>query len=374
MSETYKKILKDGYKVQVESAIRDGEGVKISTNYAKKSEIPTVNNATITITQGGVSKGSFTLNQSSDDTITLDAGGSSTDVQVNGTSITSNGVANLITNTAYNSSSNKIATMSDVPSVSLTTTSGSESITVGSSSLSFGSNAFNSTTFAPLTDLTSDVHLDTQAVGFYKIVGTTTTLADIKIYYTDENDYFTIRVSSTRPSYLIISNGLSPTTETTFSNSKTWLLLVGGDIYHGRLGATDSGFYNYFKAGSQLAVGTFDALSVALNTTRTGQHDTVVEYWVNSDGTSWYRKWASGWKECGGKTSMNTDSTKNITLPIVFSNNEYAVTTCTVTSSNGDQYLGGHCVRDRTTVSGQSRLTLYDYDHGHSVLYYCAGY
>lgn len=41
MSETYKKITKDGSKVQVESAIRDGEGVKISTNYAKKSEVPT---------------------------------------------------------------------------------------------------------------------------------------------------------------------------------------------------------------------------------------------------------------------------------------------------------------------------------------------
>lgn len=39
--------------------------------------IPTVNNPTITITQGGVTKGSFTLNQSSGDTIALDAGGSS---------------------------------------------------------------------------------------------------------------------------------------------------------------------------------------------------------------------------------------------------------------------------------------------------------
>lgn len=39
--------------------------------------IPTVNNSTITITQGGVSKGSFTLNQSSGETIALDAGGGS---------------------------------------------------------------------------------------------------------------------------------------------------------------------------------------------------------------------------------------------------------------------------------------------------------
>lgn len=38
--------------------------------------IPTVNDATLTITQGGVSKGTFTANASSDVTIDLDAGGS----------------------------------------------------------------------------------------------------------------------------------------------------------------------------------------------------------------------------------------------------------------------------------------------------------
>ena len=44
-------------------------------NVAMASDIPTVNNATITITQGGVTKGSFTLNQATGDTIALDAGG-----------------------------------------------------------------------------------------------------------------------------------------------------------------------------------------------------------------------------------------------------------------------------------------------------------
>lgn len=42
---------------------------------------------------------------------------SSTDVQINGTSITSNDVANIVTNTAYDATTNKIATMSDVPTV-----------------------------------------------------------------------------------------------------------------------------------------------------------------------------------------------------------------------------------------------------------------
>ena len=36
-------------------------------------------------------------------------------VKINNSSVTTNGIANIVTNTAYNSSTNKIATMSDVP-------------------------------------------------------------------------------------------------------------------------------------------------------------------------------------------------------------------------------------------------------------------
>ena len=45
------------------------------------------------------------------------SGGASTDVQINGTSITSNNVADIITESSYNASTNKIATMSDIPNV-----------------------------------------------------------------------------------------------------------------------------------------------------------------------------------------------------------------------------------------------------------------
>lgn len=51
---------------------------------SNKPTIPTVNNPTITITQGGVTKGSFTLNQASGDTIALDAGGGGAVDSVNG--------------------------------------------------------------------------------------------------------------------------------------------------------------------------------------------------------------------------------------------------------------------------------------------------
>ena len=121
---------------------------------------PAINNNTITLKQGSVTKGTFTLNQSSDATISFDSysdfvgtdgntngisglvpapattdvnkflksdgtwatvssSGSATDVQINGTSIISNNTANILTNTAYNAGTNKIATMSDVPNITL---------------------------------------------------------------------------------------------------------------------------------------------------------------------------------------------------------------------------------------------------------------
>ena len=43
------------------------------------------------------------------------SGGSATDVQINGTSITSNDVANIITESTYNETTNKIATKNDIP-------------------------------------------------------------------------------------------------------------------------------------------------------------------------------------------------------------------------------------------------------------------
>lgn len=81
----------------------DGEGFKVKAQYATYADMiaahptgqagdayqvgenpaPSINNATITLTQGGVTKGSFTLNQASPATIDLDAGGSGGDSAMN---------------------------------------------------------------------------------------------------------------------------------------------------------------------------------------------------------------------------------------------------------------------------------------------------
>ena len=62
----------------------------VSAGVAAVPAIPTVNNSTITITQGGVTKGSFSLNQVTGDTIALDAGGGGGSADIDNLTITEN--------------------------------------------------------------------------------------------------------------------------------------------------------------------------------------------------------------------------------------------------------------------------------------------
>jgi len=72
---------------QIQSDWNQADNTKV--DYIKnKPTIPTVGNGTITITQGGVSKGTFTTNQSGNTTIALDSGGGS--VAIDNITITKN--------------------------------------------------------------------------------------------------------------------------------------------------------------------------------------------------------------------------------------------------------------------------------------------
>lgn len=86
------------------------------------------------------------------------SGGSSTDVQINGTSIVNNDVANIVTNSAYNSSSNKIATMNDLPSVPVTDVQVNGTTAVSSGTVNLITNtAYNASSnkLATMSDLPS---------------------------------------------------------------------------------------------------------------------------------------------------------------------------------------------------------------------------
>lgn len=62
-------------KTQTDSLLGNKSNVGHTHNYNEITDKPTIGNGTITFTQGGVTKGSFTTNQSGNSTIALDAGG-----------------------------------------------------------------------------------------------------------------------------------------------------------------------------------------------------------------------------------------------------------------------------------------------------------
>ena len=100
------------------------------------------------------------------------------------------------------------------------------------------------------------------------------------------------------------------------------------------------------KANNDLANVTYP--SITAGSTTSGSGDRVVEQYLSSDGKTWYRKWASGWKECGmfyqsPSISLSSVASKDIgliALPITFSNTNYNVQcTTTWTASAGHQFV-----------------------------------
>ena len=109
-----------------------------------------------------------------------------------------------------------------------------------------------------------------------------------------------------------------------------------------------------------------------LGSTTTGSGDRVINTYISSDGKTWARIWASGWKECSTQGTSNASSTrKELTLPITFSTTKYTV----MGSTNNDSYavalrlkiVSENKVSISTTVQGQGH-------YSSSVTIYCCGY
>lgn len=72
--------------------------------------------------------------------------------------------------------------------------------------------------------------------------------------------------------------------------------------------------------------------------------DYVTETWRASDGSSWYRKYKSGWVEQGGIMSSGE---KNITFKLEMADNKYSYIAC-----GGDDNYGIHIVCTNKTTTG----------------------
>lgn len=119
------------------------------------------------------------------------SGGTPTDVQINGTSIVSNNTANIITESAYNSSTNKIATKSDIPTATsdLNNDSG------------FINKNVNDLTYYPLSSSLSSVATS----GSYNDLSNTPTIPSNTSQLTNDSGYITLNNSTNFPDRTAIS-------------------------------------------------------------------------------------------------------------------------------------------------------------------------
>lgn len=92
---------------------KDGENGKGIVSIEKTNTEGLIDTYTITYTDGTTSTYEVTNGKNGES----GSGGTSTDVQINGSSITSSGTANIVTEGVYDASTNKIATMSDMPDI-----------------------------------------------------------------------------------------------------------------------------------------------------------------------------------------------------------------------------------------------------------------
>lgn len=112
--------------------------------------------------------------------INIQGGGDATDVQVNGTSVTNNHVANLVTQSAYNASTNKLATMNDVPNKTSDLTN--DSNFVSDSSYVHTDNNYTTTEKNKLSGIESGAEVND--ISTIKVNGTTQTITNKSVNIT----------------------------------------------------------------------------------------------------------------------------------------------------------------------------------------------
>jgi hypothetical protein len=92
---------------------------------------------------------------------------------------------------------------------------------------------------------------------------------------------------------------------------------------------------------------------------------------VSSDGLTWYRKWSSGWKECGLILSDGSWGEKTKQLPISFSSINYL---CNVTPILDTSNTGNYSTREiSVNAKTESSITLW-WDGTLVKQVYCCGY
>lgn len=270
--------------VSASDTITEGIG-KLQATKADKSELPTVGDGTITITQGGVSKGTFTTNQSGNTTIALDAGGGGAVDSVNGKT----GVV--------------VLTATDVgalPDSTVIPTVNNPTITITQGGVTKGSFTLNQSTG-------DTIALDAGGGGSVDIDNSTIT----KNVSDELQAVATINANTaagaTNPIYDWVGTLAEYNAQNIESLHPDWMCYITDDVSGG------------------LSVYTKTQVDNLLNAKVAKGHE-VIAFQAPTSGNNytWYRKYADGWVEMGGcvtgfAQAANTQATAIVILPVTLS-------------------------------------------------------
>lgn len=247
---------------------------------SNKPTIPTVGNGTITITQGGISKGTFTTNQGGNTTIALDAGGG--------------GIGNIDNLTITANADDEIQAVATVNANSATGATNPIYDWVGTSE------EYNNAT--PVYCWSAGSSL--------KVYTTTETPTTSDKCYMVKTLPFTIDSVGTNT---IVSGGWTYTRDSTQDTywdvafeHPDWVCFITDDI-----------------GGSATEIGQ---ITEALNDKVEKGHQ-VIEFQepTSANGYTWYRKYADGWVEQGSWLNTPTDTAITITIPVPMVNINYSI-------------------------------------------------
>lgn len=291
--------------------------------------IPTVNNPTITITQGGVTKGSFTLNQASGDTIALDAGGGSSYTAGTGIDITNN----VISVDGVSTSEVTLATVA----------------TTG---------AYSDLTGIPTVDQTYDGTSTNAQSGTAVAEAISDLLADDNTW-TGANHF---------DGQVIFRTNLTPSTATTKSTAIEDNLIGASVNTDGkidgmsvsRVQTTDGSRFVYYRCGFRNSADTENlwgtiAVGVDINDDRmvnlrlgndyvyvpaTDKNNTAVNTVNKSKSQNGYFKLGNGLIVQWGRISISSyNQTGEVTFPTAFTSANYGIGNTGFRSSNGQGYI-----------------------------------
>ena len=367
---------------------------------SNKPTIPTVNNPTITITQGGVTKGSFTLNQATDDTIALDAGGGSgsgyhpdlfdhkwADHQLNDVSWLRADTFSWQSGDVYVAAYQHLA--GDIDGKTL------QSETIGGTTIQFYL-ADDGHKICPASEESNvSTIYNSTGVAWYYILDTTnqrfklprtkwgfTGLRDSVGKYIPESlpnitgqitsDRFGVYGSkSSSGAFSVTDGGIYGAA----SNTDEHHMKVSFSAHNSNTTYQDGApvqeratqMYLYFYVGNftqsaieQTAGITAETLNGKADTDLgniPANYDYVVEKQdpTSANGYTWYRKYKSGWVEQGGIKLQNTDSKQALSLPIEMNGSTYSVLT-SVMDDNLSDFVFCVKVTDKTTTGFKTTI------------------